>query len=259
MCGRYTLSVPLSNLVDAFDVAPPDFRFVPRFNIAPTQNAPVVAQDSRGRRMGLLRWGLIPSWAKDESMGSRLINARSETVAEKPSFRSAFRRRRCLVPADGFFEWKKEGGEGAKKVKTPYWIHLETREAMAFAGLWEGWVRDEETTLHTFTILTTEAVPGIREIHPRMPVIIPPGEWASWLDPHSDPAALSALLRPFDSPLLTAHPVANLVNSPSNDRPECIEAKGGGDADGPGSGSGRVPLPENPGSPSVGHGEPGEL
>jgi putative SOS response-associated peptidase YedK len=113
MCGRYTLSIPLSNLVDAFDVDPPSFDYRPRFNIAPTQEVPVVAEDEKGRRMGLLRWGLIPSWSKDPGMGSRLINARSETVATKPAFRSAFKRRRCLVPADGFFEWKKgESAEG---------------------------------------------------------------------------------------------------------------------------------------------------
>ena len=132
MCGRYTLSVPLSNLIDTFEVPPPEFEYEPRFNIAPTQLVPVVAADERGRRMGLLRWGLIPSWAKDPGIGSRMINARSETVAEKPSFRSAFRKRRCLIPADGFFEWKKEGGEEGKgATKTPFWIHLSTREPFA--------------------------------------------------------------------------------------------------------------------------------
>jgi putative SOS response-associated peptidase YedK len=226
MCGRYTLSVPLSNLVDAFDVAPPDFQFVPRYNIAPTQEAPVVAQDSRGRRMGLLRWGLVPSWAKEETIGSRLINARAETAAQKPSFRSAFRHRRCLIPADGFFEWKKEGVGGSKGGKIPHWIHLESGEPMAFAGLWERWEQEDQSPLHTFTILTTEAVPGIRDIHPRMPVILPPEDWGPWLDPESDPKGLSRLLRPFESPLLTAYPVSPLVNSPRNDLPECIEAVG---------------------------------
>jgi putative SOS response-associated peptidase YedK len=226
MCGRYTLSIPLSNLVDAFDVAPPDFQFLPRYNIAPTQSAPVVAQDSRSRRIGLLRWGLIPSWAKEASMGSRLINARAETAAEKPSFRSAYKRRRCLVPSDGFFEWKKTEGDDSKGGKVPYWIHLESREPMAFAGLWEKWEPEGQAPLHTFTILTTEAVAGIRDIHPRMPVILPPEMWPSWLDPESDPDGLSSLLKPYDSPLLTAHPVSTIVNSPGNDSPECIEAVG---------------------------------
>lgn len=223
MCGRYTLSVPLSNLVDAFDVPPPDFEFSPRFNIAPSQEVPVVAEDGAGRRMGLLRWGLIPSWAKDPALGSRLINARAETVGEKPSFRNAFRRRRCLVPADGFFEWKREEGGGGKGGKTPYWIHLESREAFAFAGLWEKWTPAGGPPIHTFTIITTEASSKIREIHPRMPVILPPEDWGAWLNPTSDPAGLPDLLAPGESLLMTAHPVAPLVNSPRNDDPRCIE------------------------------------
>jgi putative SOS response-associated peptidase YedK len=227
VCGRYSLTVPLSNLVDAFDVPPPDFGYQPRFNIAPTQEVPVIAQDDRGRRMGLLRWGLIPSWAKDPAMGSRLINARSETAAGKPSFRSAFRRRRCLVPADGFFEWKKEGeGEGRKPSRAPFWIHLATREPFAFAGLWERWGPEVGLPLHTFTILTTEASPEMSHLHPRMPVILPPRARDIWLDPESDPPALQGLLRPFPGSSLRAHPVSTLVNSPRNDVPECIEAVG---------------------------------
>jgi putative SOS response-associated peptidase YedK len=224
MCGRYTLTVALPDLVDVFDVVPPDFAFQPRYNIAPTQGAPVVAQDSRGRRMGLLRWGLVPSWARDPAIGSRLINARSETVAEKPAFRGAFRARRCLVPADGFFEWRKgESSADGRGSRKPFWIHRATRDPFAFAGLWERWIPPEGDPLHSFTILTTEATEAIRDIHPRMPVILPPGAWKRWLDPDSPPEELRALLSPYGDGDLRAYAVSTLVNSPRNDLPACIE------------------------------------
>jgi len=218
MCGRYTISTPLDNLVDAFEVEPPDFEFQPRYNVAPTQMAPVVAQDSRGRRMGLLRWGLVPSWADDPSLGSRLINARSETVEEKPAFRSAFRKRRCLVLADGFYEWKK-AGEG----KTPYWIHAPEKEPMAFAGLWERWEPREGAPLFSFTILTRDAAPEIAGIHPRMPVVLPKEERDTWLAPEAGTEALQDLLSRHRPPALTAHPVSTRVNVPGNDDPSLIE------------------------------------
>lgn len=218
MCGRYTLTVPLSNLVDAFDVSPPEFEYGPRYNIAPTQLAPVVAQDARGWRLGLLQWGLVPSWAKDPSMGSRLINARSETVEEKPSFRSAFRRRRCLIPADGFFEWKKEGSQ-----KRPFWIHDPGGEPFAFAGLWEKWEPKRGDPLYTYSILTREAVPEIRDIHPRMPVILPPSEWNLWTNTEADVEGLAELLREYRGPRLSSYPVSTRVNAARNDDPTCIE------------------------------------
>ena len=225
MCGRYTLTVPLSNLVDAFEVTPPAFEFHPRYNIAPTQEVPIVAQDKRGRRMGLLRWGLVPSWAKDPAIGSRLINARSETAAEQPAFRRAFKTHRCLVPADGFFEWKKVvGASGGTDTKVPYWIHMADGDPFAFAGLWERWEGDPNAPLHTFTILTTQALPEIQEIHRRMPVILPSEVWNRWLDPGTGAEDLSFLLRPFEAgDRLMAHPVSTLVNSPRNDLPACIE------------------------------------
>ncbi len=223
MCGRYTLTVPLSSLVDAFGVSPPDFDYRPRYNIAPTQDAPVVAQDDRGRRMGLLRWGLVPFWADDPGMGSRLINARSETVAGKPAFRAAFSRRRCLVPADGFYEWKKEGGEGEKGLKMPFWIHREDGDPFAFAGLWERWEKEGRAPLHTFTILTTEAVEPIRPIHPRMPVILSPSSWSTWLSSDTDAGTLEELLEGYRKAPLQLRPVSRLVNSPRNDEPACIE------------------------------------
>lgn len=224
MCGRYTLTVPLSNLVDAFDVDPPSFDFPPRFNIAPTQDAPIIAQDPEGRRMGLLRWGLVPSWAKDLSMGSRMINARSETAHEKPAFRTAFRKRRCLIPADGFFEWKKDPVEEGTKggTKTPFWIHRTDGEVFLMAGLWERWSPTAEDPLFTFTILTTEAAPSLRDVHHRMPVILPLPEASRWIDPDGDPEALRSLLRP-NSEGLQKFPVSTLVNSPRNDSPACIE------------------------------------
>lgn len=222
MCGRYTLSVPLSNLVDAFDVEPPEFDYPPRFNIAPTQDAPVIAQDRAGRRAGLLRWGLVPSWAKDIAIGHRLINARAETVAGKPAFRGAFKQRRCLVPADGFFEWKKtEEGSGGKVRKVPHWIHREDGEAFVMAGLWERWTPPEGAPVHTFTILTTTAAPEVRELHPRMPVILPPGIAFRWIDPDTGPQELQSLLEPHGEGLL-AQQVSPLVNSPRNDLPACI-------------------------------------
>jgi len=223
LCGRYTLSVPLSNLVDSFEVLPPEFEYPPRYNIAPTQDAPVIAQDKGGRRMGLLRWGLIPSWAKDPSIGSRMINARAETVAEKPAYRRAFQKRRCLVPADGFFEWRKEAGEEAKKgSKTPFWIHKGDGSPFTMAGLWEKCTPGGEAPIFSFTILTTEAAPEIREIHPRMPVILSPGIHDRWLNADTSPTDLHTLLKPYSGGL-QAHPVASLVNSPRFDVPECID------------------------------------
>jgi putative SOS response-associated peptidase YedK len=173
--------------------------------------------------MGLLRWGLIPSWAKDPAMGNRMINARAETVAEKPAYRRAFKKRRCLVPADGFFEWKKGEGEGTQKVpKTPFWIHRMDGKPFAMAGLWEKWTPGEGAPVYSFTIITTEAVPEIREIHPRMPVILPRSLHDRWLDLRTSPGDLKDLLHPFGDGL-QAYPVAPLVNSPRNDVPECID------------------------------------
>ena len=223
MCGRYTLSVPLSNLVDSFDVDPPDFEYPPRFNIAPTQDAPVIAQDQEGRRMGLLRWGLVPGWAKDVAVGSRMINDRAETVADKTAFRKAFRSRRCAVPADGFFEWMKTEGEGGGGiVKVPHWIHQAGAKPFLMAGLWEKWTPQGGSPLFSFTIITTEAVPEIRKIHPRMPVILSRESTNSWLDPQSEVGTLQSLLQPFRGGL-EAHPVSSFVNSPRNDLPQCIE------------------------------------
>ena len=242
MCGRYTLTQDQEALQVALGVeglVHPR----PRFNIAPSQEAPVIRWEDGGSQGTRLRWGLIPSWARDPAIGNRLINARSETAHEKPSFRAAFRKGRCLVPADGFFEWKK--GPGGKR---PYWVHLTTQEPFTLAGLSEAWRSPEGEYLETFTILTTEAAPSIREIHHRMPVILPPHRREEWLDPATKVECLQAILdsQAFEdgeaAPLLAAREVSSRVNSPANDDPACLEPAPppGGDlplfAQGPGPG-----------------------
>jgi len=224
MCGRYTLALPLGELVEVFEVEPMALdAWPPRFNIAPTQSAPMVLADSSGgRRMGLMRWGLVPSWADDPSMGNRMINARSETAAEKPAFRSAFRSRRCLIPADGFYEWRKPStGKGPK---TPFHIRPKRGGVMAMAGLWERWQprEDEGEPLLTYTILTRDAASWLRPLHHRMPVILPPELWSDWLDPASGSGQLSSVLDASNDPQLEAREVSTSVNRPANDGPECV-------------------------------------
>jgi putative SOS response-associated peptidase YedK len=214
MCGRYTLSSPSDLITELFDLAEQP-ELDARYNIAPTQEAPVVRAADGGRRLDLLRWGLVPFWADDPKIGNRMINARSESVASKPAYREAFRRRRCLVATDGFFEWKKE-----PTGKQPWWIHREDGKPFAFAGLWERWrPRDggDGEPLETFTILTTDAAPEIAHLHDRMPVIVGRGDFDRWLDPGAaDETVLQALLAP-DGAGLTAYPVSRRVNSPGND------------------------------------------
>lgn len=221
MCGRYSLATPLDDLIEVFDVPSIDFDYRPRYNIAPTQEAPIVAADKRGIRMGLFRWGLVPFWAKDAGIGSRMINARSETLLEKPAFRQAVHARRCLVPADGFYEW----GAGADG-KVPYWIHSPGGVPIAFAGLWERWDGGEGDPLFTFTIVTTEASPAIAGIHGRMPVILEGDPRACWLDRDLPGEEAVELLIPYEGELM-AHEVSKIVNSPTNDVPECRDAVGG--------------------------------
>ena len=219
MCGRYSLTTApeaLRRLFD-FDTTP---NLQPRYNIAPTQSAPVVRTAANGgRELAMLRWGLIPSWAKEASIGNKMINARSETVAEKPSFRSAFRHRRCLVPADGFYEWRREG-----EIKQPYRIGMKGGAAFAFAGLWESWDgTDDDAAVETFTILTTEANRRLGPIHARMPVILAPDAYDAWLDAESgsrDDAL--GLLRPFAEAPMAFYRVSTRVNSPRNDDPDCL-------------------------------------
>jgi putative SOS response-associated peptidase YedK len=228
MCGRYSLTSPLDELVEVFGVsvvALEEYR--PRFNIAPTQEAPVIVRGPAGLRLGSLRWGLIPHWAEDRRFGSRMINARSETVAALPAFREAFRSRRCLVPADGFYEWKPGESGGAARGrrgagKVPYWIHSADRRPFAFAGVWERWRSREGERVSSFTILTTVANEQIRPLHDRMPVVIPAAAWQTWLDPDADRARLTELLGPSPEAFFEAWPVSTLVNSAGVDEPLCI-------------------------------------
>jgi putative SOS response-associated peptidase YedK len=230
MCGRFTLRSNLNLILQQFALDEvPDL--TPRYNIAPTQAVPVIRATESGRELAMLRWGLIPSWSKDEKMGNRLLNARSETAAEKPSLRTAFRRRRCLVVTDGFYEWKKtdsgKASSGKGPPKQPYYIRMRDERPFAFAGLWETWrgPKGDElpTPIQSCTILTTEPNELMQTLHDRMPVIFPPEDYAMWLDPDFEGIdALKALQRPLANDELIAEPVSTFVNSPRNESPECI-------------------------------------
>ncbi len=221
MCGRFSLWLELTDLVKAF----PDFTFpeevLPRYNIAPSQPVAVVTNNPE-RTVNFFRWGLVPSWAKDPVAGNRMINARSETVSEKPSFRAAFRRRRCLILADGFYEWKKVAGS---RKKTPMYVRLATGKPFAFAGLWELW-RPDTTPLLSCTILTTTPNALIAPIHNRMPVILPEEKYDIWLTANElDKRVLLDCLKPYPAEGMVAYAVSTLVNNPRNDVPECIVAE----------------------------------
>ena len=218
MCGRFALIVDASVLADVFDVDPPR-ELQPRFNIAPTQTIPVIrAGKEFARECSMVRWGLVPSWAKDEKMGARMINARGETVAEKPSFRSAVKSRRCLIPADGFYEWVRTD-EG----KQPHFIHFSDAKPFAFAGLWERWSKGGSKPLDTCTIITTSPNELIADLHDRMPVILPRALYEEWLDPTPMSAKrLQEVLVPHPAEGMEAYPVSTFVNKPANDGPECI-------------------------------------
>ena len=256
MCGRFTLRASASVIAEQFALfeLPP---FTARFNIAPSQPVPVIRlqpeqrESQRGcektgtgsvptrtshveiasgtvpvpicsqpqRELVWLQWGLIPSWAESPALGSRLINARAESAAEKPAFRTALRRRRCLVVADGFYEWQTVDG-----AKQPYFIHLRDDRPFAFAGMWEAWESPDHSMLETCTLITTEPNEVMRPIHNRMPVILSPDAYATWLNPAiQEPRRLASLLVPYSGNALQAHAVGSFVNTPSNDSPRCIE------------------------------------
>ncbi|HEV3178209.1 MAG TPA: SOS response-associated peptidase [Stellaceae bacterium] len=227
MCGRYLLKAPADALRRAFGfVEQPNL--MPRYNIAPTQDAAVIRErrEPKGERtLQLLRWGLIPSWAEDMKGGAKLINARAEGIAERPSFREAFRRRRCLVPADGFYEWRTEG-----RLKQPYLIQRRDRAPIAFAGLWERWVPKtqppEPAYIDSFTIVTTAANALLKPLHERMPVILAPENCLRWLDRASSEAELKALLRPAPEDLLAYVLVSTRVNAAAPDDAGLIEPVG---------------------------------
>ena len=212
MCGRFAQRADPKRLARQFKVeVVPEIE--PRYNIAPAQDILSVRRAEDGREAAFLKWGLVPSWAKDVSIGAKLINARSETVAEKPSFREAFKRRRCLIPADGFYEWQRTAG-GRKR---PYFFRMKDEHPFSFAGLWEEWKNSEGQKLETCTILTTEANEVLRPVHDRMPVILHPEDYEVWLD--DDPRALplvKELLRPYPAAEMTSYPVSTLVNNANN-------------------------------------------
>lgn len=223
MCGRFTLTPDPADLMEAF----PGFTFpadlTPRYNIAPSQLVAAIPNNGQNKA-DLFHWGLIPSWAKDPTIGNRMINARAESLAEKPSFRTAYRRRRCLVIANGYYEWRPEPN---KKSKTPFYIKLKSEKPFAFAGLWETWRSAEsaadDTTIMSCTIITTTPNPLLEPIHNRMPVILESEVYDQWLDPtDQSPDKLSLLLKSYPDSKMTAYPVSTLVNNPKNDSPECI-------------------------------------
>lgn len=217
MCGRFTLTVDPEELARAFSLTTvPDF--APRYNIAPTQNALVITSEHPAEAQ-FMRWGLIPSWAKDPAMGAKLINARSETAPEKPSFRTALKKRRCIIPASGFFEWQAQAGG-----KQPLYITVPDSPLMALAGLWENWRDPAGQNVHTFTILTTAANGFMRSFHDRMPVILHADDVPVWMERADVPEAVLAALmqRTFEPERMRAVPVSKAVNKPAVDSPECI-------------------------------------
>ncbi len=226
MCGRFVSASSPEDLADYFDAAIDSAALGANFNVAPTHEVPIVRAVEDNRSISLLRWGLVPFWAKDLKIGSKMINARSETVAEKPAFRSAFAKRRCLIPADGFYEWAKVTGQ---KNKQPYYIYRSDGEPLVFAGLWERWTPkaqdgDAPETIETFTVLTTSANSDMEPVHNRMPVMIPPSAWDSWLDPGTPQADLADLAVPAPDGLLELRAVSTAVNRVANNAEHLLDA-----------------------------------
>src|SRR5581483_28759 len=219
MCGRYTQTTDLETLQRRFEFDSGGVTLEPRYNLAPGQQAPVVVE-AGAKVLKPMRWGLVPYWAKEASIGYKMINARAETLAEKSSFKKSFRERRCLVLADGFYEWCKLKG---KRTGVPMRFILKSREPFAFAGLWDAWKRPEGDVLLSFTIITTGANELLRSVHDRMPVILRPQDEDKWLDPDlKNIDHLVPLLMPYPSDMMEGYEVSTLVNSPKNDVPECI-------------------------------------
>jgi putative SOS response-associated peptidase YedK len=219
MCGRFTQATEGEIIARVFDLSEVP-ELAPRYNIAPTQDvAAVRTAGDGGRELVKLHWGLIPSWAKERAMGARMINARAETLVEKPAFRSAFRARRCLIVADGFYEWQKLATR-----KQPHFIGFNDGRPFAFAGLWERWRGAGSEAVESCTIVTTEANELLAPIHDRMPVILDPPDFSAWIDPaENDTQRLAGLLKPYPAGPLHAYPVGLLVNNPANDSPACVQ------------------------------------
>jgi putative SOS response-associated peptidase YedK len=218
MCGRFAQRTPAKTLARVFQVDEmPEIES--RYNIAPTQDILSIRRTEDGREAAMLKWGLVPSWAKDVSIGAKLINARSETVTEKPSFREAFKKRRCIIPADGFYEWQRTGGK-----KQPYFFRMQDEHPFGFAGLWEKWKAIDGQVLETCTILTTEANEVLQPVHDRMPVILHPDDYELWLDADMRKLDLAKeLLRPFPASEMLAYPVSPSINSPLSQGAQLIE------------------------------------
>ena len=219
MCGRYAMRSSIKEIAEALEAVSEKINEdKARYNIAPTQAVVAAREADEVRELVQLKWGLVPAWAKDASIGSRLINARSETVAEKPSFKEAFRLRRCLIPASGFFEWARtETG-----TKQPFYFRMRDEQLFAFAGLWERWGEGRET-IESCTILTTAANELLSPVHDRMPVIVAPKDYGLWLDQQINKAErLTPLLRPYPAKEMTAHPVSSSVNNPRNDNEDLL-------------------------------------
>jgi putative SOS response-associated peptidase YedK len=219
MCGRYRLSRRKQIIEEYFDTSPWDDDWSPRYNIAPTQSVPVVRQHPKEpiRQITTMRWGLIPNWAKDPSVAAGTINAKSETAAEKPAFRDPLKLRRCLIPADGFYEWARKGTS-----KQPFCFEMNEGELFALAGLWDGWKNADGQWIKTCSILTTTPNAVTSAVHDRMPVILDSAHYDLWLDPGmQNVAAISELLKPYDAPLMRCYPVSNRVNYVANDDEAC--------------------------------------
>lgn len=215
MCGRFQLSVKGRHISERFNVEVFDEFYKPNYNCAPSQKLPVITNAEKGK-LSYFKWGLIPFWAKDPKIGYRLINTRAETITEKPSFKSAFKKRRCLIPANGFYEWRKDEN------KTPFRITVNEDELFAMAGLWESWKDGEGKKVHTFSIITTTPNSLMESIHDRMPVILQPEDEERWLTEEDEPKLLE-LLKPCDPYLMKAYPISKKVNSPANNGPEIVE------------------------------------
>lgn len=223
MCGRYTVTVTLEELLLYYFAEPPGVPFeLPRYNVAPTQLVPAVVNDGHRNRLGLLKWGLIPPWAEDEKIGARMINARAETLEERPAFRDAFRRKRCLIPADGFYEWKAAADGG--KQKRPYRITARGGALFSMAGLYETWTSPDGRKVSSFAVITTQPNRLMAGIHDRMPVILRPEDEALWLDRGvQDPGRLKELLVPYPDGEMEAYEVDKRVGSPAYDDPACLK------------------------------------
>jgi putative SOS response-associated peptidase YedK len=218
MCGRFTLRHSTDEIVERFGAQEVLLDLPPRYNIAPTQPVAAVTAPDGARRLEGLQWGLVPFWAKDPAIGSRMINARAETIAEKPAYKNAFLRRRCLIPADGFYEWQKTGGRSQ-----PMYIRLRGDDLFAFAGLWEEWQSPDGSPLRTCTIITVPPNDLVAPIHDRMPAILRRDDEGAWLNPDlRDPGTLRGLLMPHPDAAMDTYPVSRLVNAPTVDDPECV-------------------------------------